>query len=258
MGDIEKKTPTGSPADEHLVYGRNAVRELLASDRDIDKLFVARGDREGSMGELVRAAVSRHIPVVETDRRRLDTMTSHAAHQGVVASVAVADYVEIEDILRAAEERGEPPFLILCDGVEDPHNLGAIIRTAECMGAHGVVIPKRRSVGLTSVVAKSSAGALAYMSVARVTNLASAIAGLKKKNIWVYAADMDGTPYTQADLKGAIALVLGSEGQGVSRLVREECDGTVSIPQFGHINSLNVSNAAAILMCEIARQRHDE
>ena len=170
--------------------------------------------------------------------------------------VAERAYATVEDLLAIAEERGEPPFLLICDGVEDPHNLGAIIRSAECMGAHGIIIPKRRSVGLTPVVAKASAGAIEHLSVARVTNLVAAMEQLKEAGLWIYAADMDGSPYDTADLTGAVALVVGNEGNGISRLVREKCDFVLSIPQYGCVNSLNVSNAAAILACEIARQRH--
>ena len=241
---------------ENVVCGRNALRELLASGRSIDKVLVQRGERDGSILELLRELRERKIPVIEVEKSKLDTITAHARHQGVVAYAAERDYCEVNDILAYASERGEAPLIIICDGVEDPHNLGAIIRTADCVGAHGVIIPKRRSVGLTSVVSKASAGAIEHMRVARVTNLAATIDDLKEAGVWIYAADMDGKPYYEEGLKGAVALVLGSEGFGISRLVKEKCDFVLSIPLYGQVNSLNVSNAAAVLLCEIARQRN--
>ena len=241
---------------ENLICGRNALRELLASGRSIDKVLVQRGERDGSILELIRELRDRKVPIIETDKNKLDTLTGHARHQGVVAYAAERDYFSVEDILSYAEERGEAPLIIICDGVEDPHNLGAIIRTADCVGAHGVIIPKRRSVGLTSVVSKASAGAIEHVRVARVTNLATTIDDLKEKGVWIYAADMDGKPYYEERLTGAVALVLGSEGFGISRLVKEKCDFVLSIPLYGQVNSLNVSNAAAVLLCEVARQRH--
>ncbi len=248
----------GAPVEipENWAVGRNALRELLASGRAIDKILVAKGEHEGSLGQLLHEARERKIPIVETEARRLDTMTGGARHQGVIAYAAEKEYVSLSDLLRIAEERGESPFLVICDGVEDPHNLGAIIRTAECCGAHGVIIPKRRSVGLTAAVSKASAGAIEHMAICRVTNLAMTIDELKEAGVWIYAADMDGTPYAESDLKGPIALVLGSEGFGISRLVKEKCDFVLSIPLWGKVNSLNVSNAAAVLLCEMARQRH--
>ncbi len=250
--------PQKAELPENVAVGRNALRELLNSGRSIDKILIAKGEHEGSIGALLFEARERKIPVVEVEKSKLDTLTGFARHQGVVAYGAERDYQTIEDMLQLAEEKGEPPLLILCDGVEDPHNLGAIIRTAECVGAHGVVIPKRRSVGLTAVVSKASAGAIEYMPIAKVTNLAATIDELKEKGIWVYAADMDGTSYHDMDLKGPMALVLGSEGFGISRLVKEKCDFVVSIPLYGSVNSLNVSNAAAVLLCEAARQRRPQ
>ena len=232
--------PTGE-IPENLVCGRNELRELLASGKTIDKVFAERGEHSGSIGALLAEVRERKIPIVTVDRVRLDAMTGGARHQGIAALVAKRAYATIEDILAVSAERGEPPFIVICDGVEDPHNLGAIIRSAECMGAHGIIIPKRRSVGLTPVVAKASAGAIEQ---------------LKEAGLWIYAADMDGTPYDGTDLTGAVALVVGNEGSGVSHLVREKCDFVLSIPQYGAVNSLNVSNATAILVCEIARQRH--
>ncbi len=250
-----RQTQTREP-DENMIVGRNAVRELLASARDIDKVFVLRGEREGSIGALIAQILDRRIPLVEIDRRKMDTMSGGANHQGIIAYAAARDYASIEDILARAKEKGEKPFILIADGVEDPHNLGAIIRSAECAGVHGVIIPKRRAVGLTSVVAKTSAGAIEHMPVARVPNLTAAIEELKKSGVWVYAADMNGTAYEDTDFSSGVALVLGSEGEGISRLVSEHCDMTVSIPMYGMVNSMNVSAAAAVLMTEVARQRN--
>lgn len=240
---------------EGLVVGRNAVRELLAGGRDIEKIYIRSGEREGSINLLLGEAAARRIPIVEVDKSKLDAMSGSAAHQGIIAVAAEKNYCSVEDILAYAESLSEKPFIVLCDGVEDPHNLGAIIRSAECCGAHGVIIPKRRAVGLTSVVSKSSAGALEHMRVAKVTNLASAMEELKEKGLWFYAADMGGEAYEKTDLSGAVGLVLGSEGEGISRLIKEKCDFTVSIPMYGRVNSMNVSAAAAVLLSEIARQR---
>ena len=225
--------------------------------RDVDKLYITSADKEGSINQLLGIAAERGIPITECDRTRLDTMAKGGRHQGIIAIAAERNYSSIEEIIEYAQERGEAPFIVVCDGVEDPHNLGAIIRSAECSGAHGVIIPKRRAVGLTATVAKSSAGALEHMRVAKVTNLASAIDELKERGLWIYAADMDGSTYYKTDMKGATALVLGSEGFGISRLVKEKCDFVVSIPLYGQVNSLNVSCAAAILLAEVARQRND-
>lgn len=249
----ERKSAPVTP-QEGIVFGRNAVRELLAGGRDIEKLYIQQGAREGSVNVLLGEAAARRIPVVEVEKSRLDMMCG-GAHQGIAASCAEKNYSTVEEILLYAESLGEKPFLILCDGVEDPHNLGAIIRSAECCGAHGVIIPKRRAVGLTSVVSKSSAGALEHMHVAKVTNLSQTMDELKEKGLWFYAADMGGEAYEKTDLSGAVGLVLGSEGEGISRLVKEKCDFTVSIPLYGKVNSLNVSAAAAVLLAEIARQR---
>ena len=243
-------------AEPTAIGGRNAARELLASGRDIDKILVASGDREGSILSLIAEARSRGIPVVEVDRRRLDTLVGHTHHQGIAVQAAMVEYCEVEDILAIAEERGEPPFLVIADGIEDPHNLGAIIRTAECCGAHGLILQKRHASGITPVVAKTSAGAVTHLAIARVSNLACTVEELKKRGVWVYAADMGDTAYYDHDFRGPVALVLGSEGFGISRLVREKCDFVASIPIYGHVNSLNVSAAAAILLSEIARGRH--
>ncbi len=241
--------------DECIVYGRNAVKELLAGGRDIEKMYIQTGEREGSVNLLIGIASERRIPIIEVERVKLDSLTLGAHHQGVVAVAAERNYSTVDEILAYAEERGEAPFVILLDGVEDPHNLGAIIRSAECSGAHGIIIPKRRAVGLTSTAAKASAGAIEHMRVAKVTNLAMTIDYLKERGLWLYAADMDGSDYYDTDMTGAAAIVLGSEGFGVSRLVKEKCDFTVSIPLYGKVNSLNVSCAGAVIMTEVARQR---
>ena len=259
MDNFERsRTPRELPVrdDECTVCGRNAVKELLAGGRDVDKIYIQLGEREGSINLLVGIAKERKIPIVEVEKTKLDAMSGGAKHQGIVALAAERNYSSVDDMLRLAEERGERPFLVICDGIEDPHNLGAIIRSAECCGAHGIIIPKRRSVGLTGTVGKSSAGALEHMLVAKVTNLNTTIDELKEKGVWIYAADMGGDSYASTDLCGSTAIVLGSEGFGISRLVKEKCDFTVSIPMFGNVNSMNVSCAAAILFAETARQRH--
>ena len=252
-----KETPKVEtlPNDENVIVGRNAVKELLAGGRDVDKIFVQLGEREGSINLLIGIAKERKIPVIEVERSKLDSMSGGARHQGIIALAAERNYSSVDDILALAAERGESPFIVICDGIEDPHNLGAIIRSAECCGAHGIIIPKRRSVGLTGTVGKSSAGALEHMLVAKVTNLATTIDELKERGVWIYAADMGGDDYSATDLKGSAAIVLGSEGFGISHLVKEKCDFTVSIPMYGQVNSMNVSCAAAILFAETARQR---
>lgn len=240
---------------DDLIIGRNAASEALKAGREIDCVYVAKGERSGAVVPILAKCRERNIPIKEVDSRKLDFMCGHENHQGILLSAAAHAYATVEDILNRAAEKGEPPFIILCDGLEDPHNLGAIIRTAECCGAHGVIVPQRRSVGLTGAVGKASAGALEYVPVARVTNLVATIEMLKEKNIWVYAADADGTAWNKADLTGAIALVIGSEGNGVGRLVKEKCDGVLSIPMKGQINSLNASVAAAILMAAVTVAR---
>lgn len=242
--------------DENTIIGRNAVRELLQSGRDVEKLYITSADKEGSINQLIGIASERGVPIVECERSKLDSMACGGRHQGIIAIAAERNYSSIDDILEYAAEKGEPPFVVICDGIEDPHNLGAIIRSAECVGAHGVIIPKRRAVGLTTTVAKSSAGALEHMLIAKVTNLPSAIDELKEKGLWIYAADMDGQVYYNTDMKGAVGVVLGSEGFGISRLVKEKCDFIVSIPMYGQVNSMNVSCAAAVLFAEISKQRH--
>lgn len=236
------------------IIGRNAVLEALKSDREIEKLIVGKG-AEGSIKKITAMAKDKKIPIHYSDKAALDRIAASGTHQGVIAQVSSYAYCEVEDILERAAERGEDPFLIILDGLEDPHNLGAIMRTAECCGAHGIVIPKRRSAGLTETVAKASAGAIEYMLCAKVSNIAQTIEKLKERGVWAAACDMGGEPYTKQDLTGSLAIVIGSEGAGISRLVREKCDFVVTIPMKGNITSLNASNAAAILMYEVVRQR---
>lgn len=238
-----------------VIAGRNAVSEALRSGRPIDSLYLARGARSGPVGALIAEAKQRGIPVKEADPKKLDHLCGGAAHQGVAAVAAAKEYASVDDIFRLAEERGEPPFLIVADGLEDPHNLGAVLRVAECAGAHGVLLPARRSVGLTWAVGKSSAGAVEYVPVARVTNLVSALEDLKRRGVWIYAADMDGQPWCCVDYRGPLAVVIGSEGAGVGRLVKEKSDFVISLPIRGKINSLNASVACGVICYEVARQR---
>ena len=240
-----------------IIEGRNAVLEALRAGTSIDKIYLARGETDAALGHIASTARDKGIVVVEADRRRkLDGMSRTHAHQGVIALAAVREYASVDDILNAAREKGEPPLIVVCDEISDPHNLGAIIRTAYCAGAHGVVIPKRRSAGLTSVVAKTSAGAVSHMKVARVPNIPSLLKDLKKQGVWVFGTAANGTTgLYDADLKGAAAIVIGSEGDGMTRLAAENCDFLVSIPMKGDLNSLNASASAAILLYEAVRQR---
>ena len=241
---------------ETLLEGRNAVMEAFKAGRTIDKVFLAEGAVDHGLRRLASLARESEAVVTAVDRRKLDQMSPTGAHQGIVAMAAAHDYSTLDDMLALAARRGEAPLLVLCDELSDPHNLGAIIRTAECAGAHGVVIPKRRSVALTAVVAKAAAGALEYMPVARVTNLSAAIETLQKKGLWVFGTAAEGaTPLYEADLRGPAAIVIGAEGDGMSRLVAERCDYKVSIPLRGQISSLNASAAAAVLLYEALRQR---
>ena len=242
-----------SVPNENLLSGRNPIREALKSGRDIEKLLVARGELSGSAREIVSMARERRIPVQEVDRARLDAITRN--HQGMLAFASAYQYSTVEKMLDLAKQRGEAPFLVLLDGVTDPHNLGAIIRTAECAGAHGVIVQERRAVGLTPAAVKASAGAVEYLPVARVTNLANTIEKLKAQNIWVYAADMGGEDYAAVDMSGALALVIGAEGEGVSRRVLDCCDRTVSLPIRGKLDSLNASVAAGVLLYAAMRAR---
>lgn len=241
-------------ADE-LIIGRNAVSEALRSERALNTLLVAKGERNGSIGKIIALCKEKKIVVKEVDKKKLDFLCGQGNHQGVAAYAAAHEYAQMEDIFALAQSRGEQPFVIICDEIEDPHNLGAIIRTAECAGAHGIIIPKRHGASLTWAVGKASAGAVEYMPVVRVGNLASALDELKEKGLWVYSADMDGKPWCETDFSGAVALVIGSEGKGVSRLIREKSDFIVSLPMKGKINSLNASVAAGVLMYEVAKQR---
>lgn len=241
---------------EGIVFGRNQVRELLKAGRAVDKIYLRKGDREGSVIQIIAMASERGIPVVDVEREKLDDLCGGGNHQGVAAMAAEKEYCEVADILRIAEERGEKPFIVILDGVEDPYNLGAVVRCAECAGAHGVIIPKRRAAGLTPAAAKSSAGALEHMAVAKVVNIAAAIEELQAAGVWVYAAEADGDELYGVDMDRAAAFVFGSEGRGVSRLVCEKSDYKISIPMYGKVNSMNVSTAAAVVLTEAARQKH--
>lgn len=240
---------------EFTVEGRNAVIEAFRAGKTIDRLYVLDGCQDGPVMTIKREAKKQDCQIKYVAKERLDQMSETGKHQGVIAVTAAYEYAGVEDILKAAEEKGEPPFVFLLDNIEDPHNLGAIIRTANLVGAHGVIIPKNRAVGLTATVARTSAGALNYTPVAKVTNLAKTIEELKKAGMWFVCADMDGTVMYQLDLKGPIGLVIGSEGEGVGRLVKEKCDMTAAIPMKGDIDSLNASVAAGVLAYEILRQR---
>lgn len=241
--------------EELTIEGRNAVMEAFRSGKTIDKLFVQKGCQDGPINSILREARKHDTIVSYVAKERLDQLSETGKHQGVIACAAAYEYAEVEDILKLAEEKGEAPFIFLLDNIEDPHNLGAIIRTANLAGAHGVIIPKRRAVGLTATVAKTSAGALNYTPVAKVTNLGSTIEDLKEKGLWFVCADMGGTTMYDLNLTGPIGLVIGNEGEGVSRLVREKCDYIASIPMKGNIDSLNASVAAGVLAYEIVRQR---
>ena len=242
--------------NDGIIEGRNAVIEALRAGVAIDKIFLLKGERDAALGHIAAAAREKGIVVADADRRKLDGMSRTHSHQGVIAQAAVREYASVDDILVIARERGEAPLIVVCDELSDPHNLGAVIRTADAAGAHGVIIPKRRSAGLTAVVAKTSAGAVAHVPVARVPNLPALLKELKEEGIWVFGTAAQGTTSLyQADLKGPAAIVIGSEGEGMGRLVAESCDFTVSIPMFGKINSLNASAAAAVLLYEAVRQR---
>ena len=248
--DVEQAVADG------LIEGRNAVIEALRAGTAMDKVYIARGETDATLGHIASTARGKGIVVVEADRRKLDGMSRTKSHQGVIALAAVREYADVADILAAAREKGEPPLVVVCDELSDPHNLGAVIRTAEAAGAHGVIIPKRRSAGLTAIVAKTSAGAVSHLPVARVPNLTALLKELKEEGLWVFGTDAQGaTPLYQADLKGPAAIVIGSEGDGMSRLVREECDFLLSIPMRGKVNSLNASAAAAVVLYEAVRQR---
>ncbi|MCL2045843.1 MAG: 23S rRNA (guanosine(2251)-2'-O)-methyltransferase RlmB [Oscillospiraceae bacterium] len=245
-----------SSQDDGVIEGRNAVLEALRAGVTIDKVFIASGDTDRSLAHIASSARGAGAVVVETDRRKLDSMSITKAHQGVIALAASVSYAQLADIIELAKSKNEPPFIVICDGIEDPHNLGAIIRTSESAGAHGLVIPKRRSAGLSASVAKASSGAIYHLPIARVSNISSAIAQMKKAGIWLYAASGDGeNSLWETDLTGPSAIVIGSEGSGISRLVRENCDFSVSIPMYGKITSLNASVSAALILYEAVKQR---
>jgi len=246
--DMEENTEQSG-----VVSGRNAVSELLKSDRAIDKIYVRKGNHEGSITVIVAKALEKRIPVVEVEPKKLDFISGGVNHQGIVAMAAMKDYVDVDRILEIAEERGEKPLIVICDSIEDPHNLGAIIRCAECAGAHGIIIPKRHAVGITPAVYKSSAGAIEHMAIAKVSNIATTIEELKKKGIWIFASEAGGTPYYETEFNCAAAIILGSEGNGVGKLIKDRSDFIVSIPMYGQVNSLNVSTAASVILCHAAR-----
>lgn len=251
-----KPRPEPQAEADGVIEGRNAVVEALRAGVNIDKIYIMKGETDATLGHIASTARARGIVVADADRRKLDNMSRTHSHQGVIAVAAVREYVSVDDILNAAREKGEAPLIVVCDELSDPHNLGAVIRTAECAGAHGVIIPKRRSAGLTAIVAKTSAGAVAHVPVARVANLPSTLKELKEQGVWVFGTAADGTTSLyDADLKGPAAIVIGSEGDGMGRLVSENCDFKVSIPMRGRLNSLNASAAAAILLYEAVRQR---
>ena len=257
--DKERKEKTVRAQDaeaDGVIEGRNAVIEALRAGASIDKIFIQKGETDRTLGHIASTARAAGVVVVDADKRKLDFMSRTHAHQGVIALASVREYVSVEDILNIAREKGENPLIVVCDEISDPHNLGAIIRTAECAGAHGVVIPKRRSAGLTSIVGKTSAGAVSYVPVARVPNIPALLEQLQKEGVWVFGTAAEGAcELYSADLKGPAAIVIGSEGDGMTRLVREKCDFLVSIPMKGKISSLNASAAAAILLYEAVRQR---
>ena len=256
MADNNRRRPMPEAEADGVIEGRNAVTEALRTGTVIDKIYILKGETDTSLGHIASTARAKGIVVVDADKRKLDRMSVTHSHQGVIALCAVREYASVDDILNSAREKGEKPLIVVCDELSDPHNLGAVIRTACCAGAHGVIIPKRRSAGLTAVVAKTSAGAVSHIPVARVPNITALLKELKKEGVWVFGTAMNGTTSLyNADLKGAAAIVIGSEGTGMSRLVAEECDFTVSIPMRSSLDSLNASAAAAILLYEAVRQR---
>jgi 23S rRNA (guanosine2251-2'-O)-methyltransferase len=253
----ERTAPCAENSEsDGIIEGRNAVLEALKAGTAIDKIYILKGDADRTLGRIASSARAAGTVVVDADRHKLDAMSRTGAHQGVIAVAAAREYSTVADILRSAADKGEAPLIVICDEITDPQNLGAVIRTAECAGAHGVIIPKRRSAGLTAVVAKTSAGAVSYMPVARVPNITNLIKDLQKQGVWVFGTAANGaTELYDADFRGAAAIVIGNEGEGMSRLVAESCDFLVSIPMKGHIDSLNASAAAAIMLYEAVRQR---
>lgn len=251
----KNNSPDQNDRGQDIIAGRNAITEALRAERPIDSLLIARGSQTGKIGAIIAACRDNGIPIKEVAPEKLDHLCKGTPHQGVAAIAAAHSFSTLDDIFASAEKKGEPPFIIIADNLQDPHNLGAIIRTAEGAGAHGIIIPKRRSVSLTYAVGKASAGAIEYMPVARVSNLAGTVEELKKRGMWVFGADIEGKPWCQADLSGPIALVIGGEDAGIGKLLKEKCDFLVSLPMQGKINSLNASVACGILMYEVTRQR---
>ncbi len=242
--------------NREIIEGRNPVIEALKAEREIEKLLISKGNKEGSIKKIIAMAKDMGVPVQYVDKNKINQISTSNAHQGVIAYVAAYKYYDVEDILKIAREKGESPFLIILDEIKDPHNLGSVLRTANAVGVHGVIIPKRRAVGLTATVAKTSAGAIEYVPVAKVTNLARTIDELKQEGIWFIGADMEGNDvHYNCDLKGSIGIVIGSEGKGISRLIKEKCDFLVRLPMKGEVSSLNASVAASVLMYEALRQR---
>lgn len=267
-GDNRRKSFTKRPSEKPLqdesheeensgiVIGRNAVRELLRSGRSVDKILIRKGELEGSIIVLVAEARNMGIPVIEVEKAKLDSVSGFAPHQGIIAMAAEKEYATVEDILNIAKERGEPPLIVVSDGITDPYNLGALIRCAEGVGAHGLILPKRRASGLTPLVSKASAGAIEHLAVAKVANIVSTLEQLKKQGLWVYSAEAGGQSYYDTDFSGGAVVVFGSEGDGVSKLVLEKSDFIVSIPMYGKVNSFNVSTAASVILAEVSRQHH--
>ena len=252
----ENKKQWSEPLPEGLFIGRNAVMELLRSGRTVDRIYMRNDPNEKVLVNIRIKANERRVPIIDTDSRKLDKLAEGGVHQGVIAVAAETDYLTVEELLEAVSQKGEKPFFLICDSINDPHNLGALIRSANCAGVNGVIIPKRRSVGVNGTVAKSSAGAVFAMPIARVSNLASAVKTLKENGVWIWAVEAGGRPYYEQDFKGSCALILGSEGEGVSDILKKESDFIAGIPMYGTVNSLNVSNAGAIVMFEAAKQRN--
>lgn len=248
--------PEDFEIDENILFGRNAVIEALKSEREIDKILIQKGEKEGSVIKIISAAKAKSIVTLEVEKSKLDELTGREKHQGVVAYVAAHEYVSVEEILEDAAAKGEPAFVLILENIQDPHNLGAIIRTAHTAGVHGIIIPKRRAVGLTGTVAKASAGALEHTKVAKVSNIAQTIKDLQQKGLWIACADMDGKVLFEENLTGPIGIVVGSEGEGISKLTKQTCDYVVSVPMYGKVTSLNASVAASLMVYEVVRQRH--
>ena len=248
--------PEDFEIDENILFGRNAVIEALKSEREIDKILIQKGEKEGSVIKIISAAKAKSIVTLEVEKSKLDELTGREKHQGVVAYVAAHEYVSVEEILEDASAKGEPAFVLILENIQDPHNLGAIIRTAHTAGVHGIIIPKRRAVGLTGTVAKASAGALEHTKVAKVSNIAQTIKDLQQKGLWIACADMDGKVLFEENLTGPIGIVVGSEGEGISKLTKQTCDYVVSVPMYGKVTSLNASVAASLMVYEVVRQRH--